>query len=70
MRSGAIYGSASCIDGMIRRIKKEMGLPVTTKTVATGGLAGTIIPHCECDIIYDDMLLMKGLKIIYDRNIG
>ncbi len=70
MRSGAIYGSASCIDGMIKRIRKEMNLPEDTKVVATGGLAGVIIPHCECDIIYDKMLLMKGLKIIYDRNIN
>ena len=69
MQSGAIYGNASCIDGMVKRFKKELNLPEETLTVATGGLAGNIIPHCESDIIVDKALLMKGLKIIYDRNI-
>ena len=69
MRSGAIFGNASCIDGMVMRFKKELGLAPDTITVATGGLAGVIIPHCESEIIVDKMLLMKGLKIIYDRNV-
>lgn len=69
MRSGAIYGNASMIDGMIKRFKAELGLSDDVITVATGGLAGVIIPHCESDIIIDKMLLMKGLKVIYDRNV-
>lgn len=69
MRSGAIYGSASMIDGMVKRFKAELNLPDDALTVATGGLAGVIIPHCKSEIIVDKTLLMKGLKIIYDRNI-
>ena len=36
--------------------------------VATGGLAKALIPHCRHDIILDDARLLKGLKIIYDKN--
>lgn len=45
MKSGIIYGSAACIDGMIDRIEDEIGQKASL--VATGGLAGTIIPHCK-----------------------
>lgn len=66
MKSGLIYGNASCIDGMIRRIEAELGEKATV--IATGGLAGCIIPHCLEDIVIDDALLLKGLKLIYQKN--
>lgn len=66
MKSGLIYGNASCIDGMIHRIEEELGEKATV--IATGGLAGCIIPHCLEDIIIDDALLLKGLKLIYQKN--
>lgn len=68
MRSGAIFGTASTIDGMIERFKEELSLPEDVIIVGTGGLAGVVLPHCRTGIIIDKMLLMKGLKIIYDRN--
>ena len=43
-----------------------MGCHVTA--VATGGLAGIIIPFCRKNIILDENLLMKGLWIIYKKN--
>lgn len=67
MKSGMIYGNASCIDGMIRRIKKELGRDDVT-VIATGGLSTVIIPHCEEEIIYDNELLLKGLRLIYEKN--
>lgn len=66
MKSGLIYGNASCIDGMIRRINAELGEKAAV--VATGGLAECIIPHCQEDVTIDDALLLKGLKLIYHRN--
>ena len=66
MRSGVIHGNAACIDGMIDRMEKELGQPATL--VATGGLAKVIMPHCKREIIVDDDLLLKGLRIIYDKN--
>mgnify|MGYP000497399099 CR=1 FL=1 len=73
MQSGIIYGNAACIDGMIERIKEETGFsdgtPVQAKVIATGGLAEVIVPECKTDIIYDNALLLKGLKVIYDKNV-
>lgn len=67
MKSGIIYGEASRIDGMIGRFEKELGYEMAV--VATGGLAKVIVPHCERRIILDSELMLKGLKIIYDKNI-
>ena len=77
MKSGVIYGNASCIDGMIDRLADELGVPLAEKSggagsvrvVATGGLAGVIVPECRHKILIDEALLLKGLKIIYDKNI-
>lgn len=66
MKSGIINGQASLVDGMIDRFIDELGYDA--KVVATGGLSKVIIPKCRHDIILDDSLMMKGLKIIYDRN--
>lgn len=66
MKSGILYGNASCIDGMIDRIEEELGQKVTV--VATGGLAGTIVALCRHEIILDDELLLKGLLMIYEKN--
>lgn len=66
MISGAVYGGAAIIDGMIDRFIKELGY--SAKIIATGGMAQTIIPLCEHSIILDDLLLLKGLATIYAKN--
>ena len=37
--------------------------------LATGGLAKVIVPHCKHNIHIDAELLLKGLRIIYDKNV-
>jgi type III pantothenate kinase len=67
MKSGIIYSNACAVDGLIERIEEEIGERCTV--IATGGLAGMVIPLCRRkDIILDDTLLMKGLMIIYNKN--
>jgi len=66
MKSGVVYGNAAMIDGMIDRFCEEWGAPLPV--YATGGLAGTIIPHCKHNITIDEDLLLKGLYIIYNKN--
>ena len=66
MKSGIMYGNASLIDGMIDRIEEELGCRATV--VATGGLAGRVTNLCRHEIILDDELLLRGLKLIYDKN--
>ena len=65
MKSGIMYGTASSMDGIINRIKDEMG---EMTVVATGGLASSVVPLCRNKIILDDELLIKGLMIIYNKN--
>ena len=67
MKSGILYGNASCIDGMTERIMDELGMRTTV--IATGGLAETITPLCRQDIILHNELLLKGLLLIYEKNI-
>lgn len=66
MKSGMVNGAAGMIDGMIDRIQEEIGEKVTV--IATGGLSGTIIPHCRREITYDADLLLKGLYILFKKN--
>ena len=66
MKSGIINGNAACIDGMVQRIERELGQKATV--LATGGLAKKIVPYCEQKIIVDDELLLKGLRLIYNKN--
>lgn len=66
MKSGIVYSSAAAIDGIIDRLQDEIGSSATV--VATGGMAGKIIPHCKRKMILDENLLLKGLAIIYKKN--
>ena len=66
MNSGLVYGTAAMIDGLLERIFEQLGEKATV--IATGGLSKDIIKYCKCDIIYDETLLLKGLKKIYEKN--
>ena len=66
LKSGIMYSNACAIDGMVERMEEELGEKCTV--VATGGLAGVVIPLCKRDIIVDDDLLLKGLVLIYNKN--
>ena len=67
MRSGAVFGTAAMIDGMIARMEAELGYPCTV--VATGSLASHVIPCCtRAGIIVDSELLLKGLWYLYQKN--
>jgi len=66
MQSGAVFGAAAMMDGMIDRFEEELGEHCSL--VATGGIAGKIVPHCKHNIIYDENLLLRGLGMIYRKN--
>lgn len=68
MQSGTVYGTACMIDGMIERFEKELGYSFSS-IIATGGYAKPIVKHCKREILYDDNLLLDGLKSIYYKNI-
>jgi type III pantothenate kinase len=66
IRSGVVYGYAGMVDGILRRLRAELG--EDTATIATGGLASYVVPHCELVDETDDLLTLKGLKLIWERN--
>lgn len=66
MKSGVIYSNAASLDGIVDRIEEELGEKVTV--IATGGLAKTIVPFCKKEMVIDNDLLIKGLLIIYRKN--
>lgn len=67
MRSGSLIGSACMMDGMIERFREKLGSNATV--VATGGLAGAIVPYCKTEgIVHDETLLLDGLYEIYNKN--
>ena len=66
MRSGAVFGTAAMLDGMIDRMEDELGEPCAL--VATGGLASSITPFCRRSIVCDDELLLKGLRVLWEKN--
>lgn len=66
IQSGMIFGTSCMLDGLCDRIEEEIGEPCTV--VATGGLAGMVIEHCQRRIVYSDTLLLDGLKLIWENH--
>jgi type III pantothenate kinase len=66
IRSGVIYCFAGAIDGILRRLLEELG--EETDVIATGGLAGAIVPFTEHVDEVDDLLTLTGLRLLYERN--
>ncbi len=67
MRSGIVYGSAGAVDALVDRFEEASEMRGAT-VVATGGAASAIIPHCKHATRLDEVLLLKGLRIIWDKN--
>jgi type III pantothenate kinase len=68
IQSGFAYGFAGLVDGIDRRLADALGEQATF--IATGGLAHTIAPLCETIDDVDEMLTLRGLQLIYERNTG
>lgn len=66
IRSGVVFGFASAVDGLLGRIQEELGEEAAT--IATGGLAGVVVPYTESIDVVDDLLTLKGLKLLHERN--
>jgi type III pantothenate kinase len=66
VQAGIVYGFASQVDGICRRLRAELGEDTTT--IATGGLASVIVDFAETIDVVDDLLTLKGLQLIYERN--
>jgi type III pantothenate kinase len=65
MQSGIVLGFAGLVEGLVKRLKSELG---EAKVVATGGLAEVIAPATDVIDVIDLQLTLKGLKLIYELN--
>jgi len=65
IQSGVVFGFAGLIDGVVRRIEEELPEP---RLLATGGLASAIVPFTETIDEVDEMLTLKGLRLIHERS--
>ncbi|MCH2108872.1 MAG: type III pantothenate kinase [Polyangiaceae bacterium] len=68
LQSGVVYGYASLVDGLVRKIRRELG--GNSAILATGGLAKQICKHCEEPMEICPNLTLEGLRLIYERNRG
>jgi type III pantothenate kinase len=66
IQSGIIFGYASLVDGILKRMFDELGF--SPKVIATGGLARVISAQTKLVDEIDDDLTMEGLRILYNRN--
>jgi type III pantothenate kinase len=68
MQSGIVYGYVGLVDGIVERLKAELGYPCAV--IATGGLASLIAPLSKTIVEVDDILTLVGLRILYERNLA
>jgi type III pantothenate kinase len=70
LQSGILYGFAAQVDGMVRRLSAALvpGDPQSVRVIATGGLAGLVIDHCETVTRHEPELTLLGLRLIFERN--
>jgi type III pantothenate kinase len=67
IRSGIVFGFAGQVDGIVRRLRAELG--PDTAVIATGGLARALVPAVQETIDeVDDLLTLTGLRLIWERN--
>jgi type III pantothenate kinase len=68
IRSGIVFGFAAQVDGIVARLREELG--PETVVLATGGLAGALVPSVRATIdAVDDRLTLTGLRLIWERNL-
>ena len=66
LQSGAIYGFAGLVDGLVARLRVELGA-LDCPVVATGGLAELIASHCTTITRVEPGLTLEGLRLIWLR---
>jgi type III pantothenate kinase len=66
LQSGLVYGFAGQVDGIVERVRKELG--ADAPAVATGGLAELISPHARTISEVEPLLTLEGVRLVWERN--
>jgi type III pantothenate kinase len=66
LQSGLVYGFAGQVDGIVGRIRAELG--AEAPAVATGGLADLVAPHSQTIERVDPFLTLEGLRLVWELN--
>lgn len=66
LQSGAVFGYVGLVEGLVRRIRAEMGGDPCV--IATGGLASAVVPFTDIFDATDEHLTLHGLRLFHDLN--
>jgi type III pantothenate kinase len=66
LQSGLVYGFAGQVDGIVARIREELG--VEAPVIATGGLADLVAPHSSAIGGVDPFITLDGLRMVWELN--
>ncbi|MDY2777499.1 MAG: type III pantothenate kinase [Collinsella sp.] len=66
VQSGTVIGTAAMAEGLVARIKRELGRE-DTRVIATGGLAGIVAECTDAFDVVDPQLTLKGIREIWCR---
>jgi type III pantothenate kinase len=69
LQSGAVFGFAGQVDGLVARMRAELGDGADElEVVATGSYADVVVEHCATITRHEPWLALDGLRVIYTRN--
>lgn len=66
LRSGWVYGYVGLVEGLVGRIKAELGGQALV--IGTGGLAADVLVETSVVDVHDPLLTLKGLRLFYELN--
>ncbi len=68
VQAGLIYGHVALVEGMIARMKKELG--ARARVIGTGEMVNLSAVETKAIDVVDEELTLKGLKMIYEMNVS
>jgi type III pantothenate kinase len=65
IQSGLVFGTAGEVDAIVTRIRAELR---GATSIATGGLAPVVLPHCSTIDRHEPWLTLEGLRLVFEKN--